>query len=117
MLGMTEPQAWTLIGVFAAAMFGTMTLMSTMFLRTMQNGFDSVRTEFRTEFDSVRTEFRNEFASVRTEFRNEFASVRAESGSEFANVRTEIRAIHDRIDHLDRDVSAIYRHIFGIDRG
>jgi hypothetical protein len=106
MLGMTEPQVWTLIGVFAAAMFGTMTLMSTMFLRTMQNGFDSVRTEFRTEFDSVRTEFRNEFASVR-----------AESGSEFANVRTEIRAIHDRIDHLDRDVSAIYRHIFGIDRG
>ena len=106
MLGMTEPQVWTLIGVFAAAMFGTMTLMSTMFLRTMQNGFDSVRTEFR-----------NEFASVRTEFRNEFASVRAESGSEFANVRTEIRAIHDRIDHLDRDVSAIYRHIFGIDRG
>lgn len=103
---MTEPQVWTLIGVFAAAMFGTMTLMSTMFLRTMQNGFDSVRTEFR-----------NEFASVRTEFRNEFASVRAESGSEFANVRTEIRAIHDRIDHLDRDVSAIYRHIFGIDRG
>ena len=95
MLGMTEPQVWTLIGVFAAAMFGTMTLMSTMFLRTMQNGFDSVRTEFR----------------------NEFASVRAESGSEFANVRTEIRAIHDRIDHLDRDVSAIYRHIFGIDRG
>ncbi|MGS0562397.1 hypothetical protein [Microbacterium aurugineum] len=125
---MTEPQVWTLIGVFATAMFGTLTLMSTMFLRTMQNGFDgvrtelknefaSVRTEFRNEFASVRTEFRNEFASVRTEFRNEFASVRTESGSEFSGVRTEIRAIHERIDHLDRDVSAIYRHIFGIDRG
>lgn len=106
MLGMTEPQVWTLIGVFAAAMFGTLTLMSTMFLRTMQNGFDGVRTELK-----------NEFASVRTEFRNEFASVRTESGSEFSGVRTEIRAIHERIDHLDRDVSAIYRHIFGIDRG
>ena len=103
---MTEPQVWTLIGVFAAAMFGTLTLMSTMFLRTMQNGFDGVRTELK-----------NEFASVRTEFRNEFASVRTESGSEFSGVRTEIRAIHERIDHLDRDVSAIYRHIFGIDRG
>lgn len=102
---MTEPQVWTLIGVFAAAMFGMMTLLSTMFLRTMQNGFDSVRTELR-----------NEFASVRTEFRNEFASVRTESGSEFTSVRTEIRALHERIDHLDRDVSAIYRHIFGIDR-
>ncbi len=106
MLGMTEPQVWTLIGVFAAGMFGTITLISTMFLRTMQNGFDGARTEMRNEFASVRTEFRNEFASVRTEFRNEFAGV-----------RTEIRAVHERMDHLDRDVSAIYRHIFGIDRG
>jgi len=106
MLGMTEPQVWTLIGVFAAGMFGTITLISTMFLRTMQNGFDGVRTEMR-----------NEFASVRTEFRSEFASVRTETGSEFAGVRTEIRAVHERMDHLDRDVSAIYRHIFGIDRG
>lgn len=65
-------------------MFGTITLISTMFLRTMQN----------------------EFASVRTEMR-----------SEFANVRTEIGAVHGRIDHLDRDVNAIYRHLFGIDRG
>jgi hypothetical protein len=106
MLGMTEPQVWTLIGVFAAGMFGTITLISTMFLRTMQNGFDGVRTEMR-----------NEFASVRTEFRNEFASVRTETGSEFAGVRTEIRALHGRIDHLDRDVNAIYHHLFGIDRG
>ncbi len=106
MLGMTEPQVWTLIGVFAVGMFGTITLISTMFLRTMQNGFDAVRTEMR-----------NEFASVRTEFRSEFASVRTETGSEFAGVRTEIRAVHERMDHLDRDVSAIYRHIFGIDRG
>ena len=92
---MTEPQVWTLIGVFAAGMFGTITLISTIFLRTMQNGFDGVRTEMR-----------NEFASVRTEMR-----------SEFANVRTEIGAVHGRIDHLDRDVNAIYRHLFGIDRG
>ena len=103
---MTEPQVWTLIGVFAAGMFGTITLISTMFLRTMQNGFDGVRTEMRNEFASVRTEFRNEFASVRTEMR-----------SEFANVRTEIGAVHGRIDHLNRDVNAIYRHLFGIDRG
>lgn len=99
---MTEPQVWTLIGVFAAGMFGTITLISTMFLRSMQNGFDSVRREFGTEFASVRTEL----VSVRTEFRGEFASV-----------RTEVQAVHGRIDHLDRDVNAIYRHLFGIDRG
>lgn len=81
---MTEPQVWALIGVFAASMFGTITLISTRFLRTM----------------------RSEFAGVRTEMR-----------SEFAGVRTEISAVHGRIDHLDRDVNAIYRHLFGIDRG
>ncbi|WP_334152409.1 hypothetical protein [Microbacterium sp.] len=109
---MNEPQAWTLIGVFAAGMFGTVTLISTMFVRMMRDGFHSVR----TEFDSVR----NEFGSVRREFdsmRREFASGRAEITSEFASVRTEIRAVHGRIDHLDRDVNAIYRHLFGIDRG
>lgn len=95
---MNEPQIWTLIAVFAAGMFGTITLVSTMFVRMMQNGFDSVR----TEFDSVRTEI---------------GSVRAEMASEFGSVRTEIRAVHGRIDHLDRDVNAIYRHLFGIDRG
>ncbi|PRB12054.1 hypothetical protein [Microbacterium sp. MYb62] len=81
---MTEPQVWTLIGVFAAGMFGTMTLMSTMLLRSMQNGFEGMRAEF---------------------------------GSGIESARTDIRALHGRIDHLDRDVNAISRHLFGIDRG
>ena len=33
---MTEPQVWTLIGVFAAALFGMLTLMSTMFLNVIR---------------------------------------------------------------------------------
>lgn len=94
MLEMTEPQTWTLIGVFAAGMLGTITLISTMFARMMQNGFDGVRKEIHSEFASVRTEFR----------------------SEFANVRAEVKAVHARIDHLERDVNAIYRHLFGIER-
>jgi len=97
MLGMNEPQIWTLISVFAAGMFGTVALISTMFVRMMRDGFHGVR----TEFDSVR---------------REIASTRAEITSEFASVRTEIRAVNGRIDHLDRDVNAIYRHLFGIDR-
>ena len=99
---MTEPQVWTLIGVFAAGMFGTITLISTMFLRGMQDGFDSMRREFSSEFASVRTEL---------------ASVKAEARGEFATVRAEIQSVHGRIDHLDRDVNAIYRHLFDVDRG
>ncbi|BDZ40218.1 hypothetical protein GCM10025863_28320 [Microbacterium suwonense] len=36
MLTMTEPQVWTLIGVFATGLFGMMTLMSTMFVRIIR---------------------------------------------------------------------------------
>ncbi|MCK2030469.1 MULTISPECIES: hypothetical protein [Microbacterium] len=62
---MNEPQVWVLIGVFAAAMFGMITIVSTLFIHVM---------------------------------------------------KTEIRSVHSRIDALDRDVSALYRHVLGIDR-
>ncbi|MGM7698340.1 hypothetical protein [Microbacterium sp. A84] len=62
---MNEPQVWVLIGVFAAAIFGMLTIVSTLFIHVMK----------------------------------------AEFGS-----------IHRRIDNLDRDVNALYRHSFGNDR-
>lgn len=64
-LTMNEPQVWVLIGVFAASMFGMITVVSTLFVHV---------------------------------------------------VRTEIRSVHRRIDTLDRDVTALYRNTFGIDR-
>jgi len=38
----TEPQVWTLIGVFAAALFGMLTLMSTMFVRLINAKFETL---------------------------------------------------------------------------
>lgn len=84
---MTEPQVWTLIGVFAAGLFGMLTLMSTMFVRVV-----------RTEIGSVRTEI---------------GSVRTEIGS----VRTEIQGVHQRLDRIDGDINALMKHAFGVDRG
>lgn len=40
---MTEPQVWTLIGVFATGLFGMMTLMSTMFVRIIRTEIQGVR--------------------------------------------------------------------------
>ncbi|MBN8204506.1 hypothetical protein JF550_00880 [Microbacterium esteraromaticum] len=57
---MTEPQVWTLIGVFAAGLFGMLTLMSTMFVRVVRTEIGSVR----TEIGSVRTEIRSGFDGV-----------------------------------------------------
>ena len=62
---MSEPQVWVLIGVLAAAMFGMITVVSTMVIHILK--------------------------------------------AEIGSLRTEIRA-------LDRDVSALYRHVLGIDR-
>jgi hypothetical protein len=87
---MSEPQVWTLIGVFAAGLFGMLTLMSTMFARVV-----------RTEIGAVRTEI---------------GSVRTEIGS----VRTEMQAgfngVNQRIDRIDADVNAIMKHAFDIPR-
>lgn len=69
---MTEPQVWTLIGVFAAAMFGMITIVSTLFVQVMR--------------------------------------------SEFGRVGARFDAMDARIDNLDRDVQALMRHTFGIDR-
>lgn len=49
---MNEPQVWTLIGVFAAGLFGMLTLMSTMFVRVLRTEIGSVR----AEIGSLRTE-------------------------------------------------------------
>ncbi|MBM7826709.1 hypothetical protein JOD60_000767 [Microbacterium aurum] len=69
MLTMTEPQVWTLIGVFSALMFSMLGIVSTLFIRV----------------------------------------VRTEIG------RLEMK-MDVRLDNLDRDVQALMRHTFGIDR-
>jgi len=73
---MNEPQVWTLIGVFAAGMFGMITIVTTMFTRVV-----------RSEIHSLRVELKGDIAELRTEIRN-----------------------------VDRDVSALMKHTFGIDR-
>lgn len=70
---MTEPQVWTLIGVFAAIMLGGMTLMTTLLSRVVMTTVGGLRAEMGARFDAVDT----------------------------------------RIDHLDRDVAAVARHVFG----
>ncbi|MDR6866921.1 septal ring factor EnvC (AmiA/AmiB activator) [Microbacterium resistens] len=100
MLTVNEPQIWTLIGVFGAALFGMLTLMSTMFIRIV-----------RTEIGSVR----NEIGSVHTvigSVRNEMGSLRHEMES----IRHEVTGIHRRIDRLDGDINALMRHTFGAER-
>jgi len=53
MLTMTEPQVWALIGVFAAGLFGMLTIISTMFVRVLKTEIGSLRTEMSSEFRGI----------------------------------------------------------------
>jgi hypothetical protein len=56
-LEVTEPQVWTLIGAFAAALFGVLTLMSTMFLRVLRAEIGGLRSEMNAKFDRIDSRF------------------------------------------------------------
>ncbi len=43
---MTEPQVWVLIGVFAAALFATIGIVTSSLTRTMKAGFAAVDAKF-----------------------------------------------------------------------
>ena len=88
---MTEAQVWTMIGVFTTLMLGTLTIIATLFVRVLRAGIGGVRTDI--------------------------GSLRAEMNARFEAVDARFDAVNTRIDGLDRDVQALVKHTFGLDRG
>jgi hypothetical protein len=86
-LEMTEPQVWTLIGVFAAAVFGMITVVSTLFVRVI-----------RSEIGGLR---------------GEIGGLRGEIGGLRGEMNARFEAIDRRFDYLDRDVQTLTKHVFG----
>lgn len=81
---MNDPQIWTLIGVFAAIMLSGMTLMTTLLTRATTSAIEGLRGEMNGRFDGLRGEMNARFDAVDT-----------------------------KIEHLDRDVAALSRKVFG----
>lgn len=50
---MNEPQVWTLIGVFAAALFGMLTLMSTMFVRILRTEIQGIHRRLDADVNAL----------------------------------------------------------------
>lgn len=84
---MTEPQVWTMLGVFTALMFGMLTTVSTLFVRVV----------------------RSEIGGLRGEMNGQIGGLRAEMNARFD-------AVHVKIDGLDRDVQLLMNREFGKDR-
>lgn len=52
-LAMTEPQVWTLIGVFAAVMFGMITIVSTLFVNVVRSEIRGLDATLTTRMDNL----------------------------------------------------------------
>lgn len=91
---MTEPQVWTLIGVFAATIFGVLGVVSSTFTRVLRAEIGGLRGEMIARFERVDAQFERVDA-------------------QFERVDAQFARIDQRIDHLDRDVQALTRHVFG----
>ncbi|CAH0209863.1 hypothetical protein SRABI98_02220 [Microbacterium sp. Bi98] len=102
---MNDAQIWTMIGCFTALMFGMLTVVSTLFIRV-------VRTEIgglRGEIGGLRGEMNAQIRGLRGEMNAQIGGLRGEMNARFDAVNT-------RIDGLDRDMQAVVKPSFGLDR-
>ena len=53
MLTWNEPQIWTIIGVFASALFGMLGFLMTSFTRAIKTELSSLRSEMNVRFDAL----------------------------------------------------------------
>jgi len=121
---MTEPQAWTLIGVFAAVFLGGMTAMTGFIRMTLRYALSGLgrelaglRNELRGEVGASGAELRGEIGSLGAELRGEIGALRAEMASLRVEVNARFDAMTMRIDHLDGDVAALTKRVMGESTG
>lgn len=98
---MDGAQVWTMIGAFTALMTGMLTVVSTLFIRVL-----------RSEIGGVRSEI----GGVRDEMNGQIGGLRNEMSARFDAVNARFDAVGIRIDGLDRDVQALVKRSFGLDR-
>lgn len=84
---MKDAQIWTMIGCFTALMFGMLTVVSTLFIRVVRTEIGGLRGEMNAQIGGLRGEMNARFDAVNT-----------------------------RIDGLDRDMQAVVKRSFGLDR-
>lgn len=87
---MTEPQVWTLIGVFA----GSLGVIVTLVVSVMRNVATSLRNEMRLGFESVGVRFDG-------------------VDRRLDGLDNRVGRLEARFDHLERDVTTLFRRDFG----
>jgi len=83
---LNEPQVWTLIGVFAAATFGLIGIVTSSFVRVMNANFQRID--------------------------DRFAALTEVMNTKFEVVDARLDQVNSKIDDLDRDVQTLFRRVF-----
>jgi len=102
---MTDPQVWTLIGVFAAIMLGAMSLMTTLIMRSTTVAIGGLRNEMVARFMGVDAQFAAMDAK--------FVAMDAKFEALEATVDARLETINVKLEHLDRDVTVLMRRAWG----
>ncbi|GAB3600028.1 hypothetical protein [Microbacterium tumbae] len=91
---MDDAQIWAMIGAFTALMLGMLTIVSTLFVRVLRAEIGGLRGELNGRIDRLH---------------GEMNGLRGEMNARFDAVNT-------RMEGLDRDVQALVKRTFGLDR-
>ncbi|WP_045254962.1 hypothetical protein [Microbacterium foliorum] len=102
---MNDAQIWTMIGSFTALMLGMMTVVSTLFIRVVRAEIGGLR----GEIGGLRGEMNAQIGGLRGEMNAQIGGLRNEMNARFDTVNT-------RIDGIDRDMQAVVKRSFGLDR-
>jgi hypothetical protein len=102
---MTEPQAWTLIGVFAATLFGMLGALGAWFPRLLRAELSGVEGRLTGRIDSV--ESRLDAKIVRLDTKIDGVESRLDTKIDKLDAK-----LSAKIDLLDRGISVIARRIF-----
>lgn len=97
---LTEPQVWVLIGVFSAAFFGLIGIVSTSLNRTMNARFEGMNYRFE---------------ALNSSMDSRFDAMEARFQSMEARVDSKFDIINMKLENMDRDIQALSRHVFGSD--
>lgn len=74
MTTLTEPQVWVLIGVFTAAFFGMIGIVSTSLTRTMNSRFEAMDARLDAKFDIITIKLENMDRDIQALSRHVFGS-------------------------------------------
>jgi hypothetical protein len=104
---LTEPQVWVLIGVFSAAFFGLIGIVSTSLNRTMNARFEGMDARFES--------MNYRFEAMNSSMNSRFEAMDARFLSMEARVDAKFDIINVKLENMDRDIQALSRHVFGSD--